>query len=357
MSMIKYITLFAVTATISSFDSLALTISNANNEIADSVAVNSKKKEGHRHFTFDADNPDVHDPVMAYENGRYYLFNTGMGISMLSSDDLKTWHREKNVLDPAPEWAKEPVPAYRGHTWAPDIIKVGDKWYLYYSCSTFGKNISAIGLAINRTLNLERPDYEWKDLGMVIRSQPGINDWNAIDPNVIIDKDGHPWMTFGSFWDGIQLIRLKKDMKTPIGESRTIARKRRRCDIGHKQTEAGANAIEAPFITEKDGWYYLFVSHDYCCKGLKSNYKTVVGRSKKIEGPYLDRDGRDMAQGGGTLIEGPHEKYSGVGHCSVYKFGNRWLFVAHGYDRSKNGASKLVIRDINWDIDGWPSLQ
>ena len=107
---------------------------------------------------------------------------------------------------------------------------------------------------------------------------------------------------------------------------------------------------------EKDGWYYLFVSHDYCCKGLESNYSTVVGRSRRIEGPYLDRDGRDMAHGGGTLVIGPDEKYSGVGHCSVYEFGGRWIFAAHGYDKAKNGASKLVVRDIAWDDEGWPGL-
>lgn len=310
-----------------------------------------KKNDRKPRFRFDASNPDVHDPVMAFEDGRYYLFNTGMGIGVLSSADLKTWKREAKVLDPVPEWAKARVPAYKGHTWAPDIIRVGDRWYLYYSCSTFGKNISAIGVATNRTLNPESPDYRWEDLGMVIQSRPGEDDWNAIDPNVVLDREGNPWMTFGSFWDGIQLVRLSKDMKTPCGESVTIARRRKPCDIG-----GGANAIEAPFIVEKDGWYYLFVSHDYCCKGLESDYKTVVGRSRDIAGPYVGKDGRDMTHGGGTLLIGPDENYSGVGHCSVYKFGDRWLFAAHGYDRKKDGASKLVLRDIEWTADGWPTL-
>ncbi|MCM1489627.1 MAG: family 43 glycosylhydrolase [Muribaculum sp.] len=280
-----------------------------------------------------------------------------MGIGMLSSADLKTWQREKPVLNPTPEWAKDPVPAYRGHTWAPDIIRAGDKWYIYYSCSTFGKNISAIGVATNKTLNPESPDYKWEDLGMVIKSEPGVDDWNAIDPNVVYDENGKPWLTYGSFWDGIQIVGLKKDMKTPVGKSKTIARRRKPCDFGHNGENAGANAIEAPFIVNKDGWYYLFVSHDYCCKGLKSDYKTVVGRSRNIEGPYLDRDGWDMSKGGGTLLIGPSDRYSGVGHCSVYKFGDQWLFAAHGYDKAQNGASKLVLRDIKWDADGWPSLE
>lgn len=231
---------------------------------------------------FDTTNPDVHDPVMAKENGVYYMFTTGMGIDMMSSTDLKTWKQEKAPLDTIPTWPVEFVPGYSGHTWAPDIIKVGDRWYLFYSCSTFYKNISVIGVATNKTLNPESPDYKWVDLGAVIRSQPGINDWNAIDPNIIIDEKGKPWMTFGSFWDGIQIVQLADDMKTTIGSPATIARRRNADVVAHGNETANTNAIEAPFITYNDGWYYLFVSYDYCCKGLSSNYKTAVGRSRNV---------------------------------------------------------------------------
>jgi len=296
-------------------------------------------------------NPDSHDPVMAEENGRYYVFCTGMGIDMLSSDDsMKTWHREAGPLNPMPQWATEYVPAYTGHTWAPDIIKHNGRWYLYYSCSTFGKNISAIGVATNSTLDPRSPDYRWADQGLVIHSEPGKNNWNAIDPNVVIDEQGHPWLTFGSFWDGIQLVRLDDDMQTPIGDPVTIARARNPEDNMRRD-----NAIEAPFLVYKDQWWYLFVSHDYCCRGLDSNYKTVVGRSRDIKGPYLDRDGKAMIESGGTLVAGPDDAFSGIGHCSVYRFGDRWVFAAHAYDKSQNGASKLYLRDINW-LDGWPNL-
>lgn len=307
-------------------------------------------------WKFDALNPDVHDPVMAQENGVYYMFTTGMGIGMMSSTDLKEWKQEKAPLDPIPTWAMEPVPAYKGHTWAPDIIKVGDRWYLYYSCSTFSKNISVIGVATNKTLNPESPDYKWTDLGMVIRSQPGVNDWNAIDPNIIIDENGKPWMTFGSFWDGIQLVRLAEDMKTPIGEPVTIARRRPRESVAHGNESANTNAIEAPFIVHHDGWYYLFVSYDYCCKGLASNYKTAVGRSRSIEGPYVDKEGKPMTECGGEILIGATPEYNGVGHCSVYNMDGKWYFIAHAYDRSRRGASKLFLRELRWQ-DGWPILR
>ena len=217
-----------------------------------------------RGFGFDTKHPDVHDPVMAKgEDGRYYLFMTGMGVGVISSADLKEWKPEPGVLNPIPQWAREAVRGYGGHTWAPDISYHNGQWYLYYSCSTFGKNGSAIGLATNKTLDPTSPQFGWKDQGMVIRSQRGKDDFNAIDPNLVVDDKGNPWLTFGSFWDGIQLVKLsKKDFKTPKGKPVTISRRVGRrlthdelndvaswtVENGRDTIEAGPNAVEAPFI-------------------------------------------------------------------------------------------------------------
>ncbi|MCF0199304.1 MAG: family 43 glycosylhydrolase [Bacteroidaceae bacterium] len=318
-------------------------------------------------FHFDATNPDVHDPVMAREDGVYYIFSTGMRLSSMASDDLMTWRQGPALMPDVPQWATTAVPGYFGHTWAPDIQKVGDTWVLYYSCSTFGKNGSAIGLMTNKTLNPASPDYRWEDQGMVVRSEQHTTPWNAIDPNLLVDKKGRAWLTWGSFWDGIQLVRLAKDLKTPVGSPRTIARRYQRrgmneqvpkedLERAQQAPEAGANAIEAPFIVRAGRYYYLFASWDYCCKGANSNYKTVVGRSKKAEGPYLDRRGRDMASGGGEIVAQRDDRYYGVGHNAVYQFDGQWYFVAHGYSVAHNGASKLIIRKMHFDADGWPVL-
>ena len=195
-----------------------------------------------------------------------------------------------------------------------------------------------------------------EDQGKVIQSQPRIDDFNAIDPNLILDKKGKPWLTFGSFWDGIQLVQLdKKDMKTPVGKPVTIARRRNPESVAHNQPTANSNAIEAPFITYRDGYYYLFVSFDFCCKGISSNYKTAVGRSKKVTGPYLDMNGKPMTETGGSIVVGESERYSGVGHCGVYEMNGKWYIIAHGYDKAKNGASKLFLRELRWD-GGWPTV-
>lgn len=316
--------------------------------------LNDVPKRRHE-IQFDSLNPDVHDPVMAYEDGTYYIYSTGFNLGCMTSADLKTWNRMGPVFANVPQWAVNLIKGYRGHTWAPDICKVGDKWLMYYSCSTFGKNTSAIGLATNTTLNPKSPDYRWEDQGMVISSTRN-DDYNCIDPNLVIDEKGNPWLTFGSFWDGIQLVRLNDDYKTPIGKPVTIARHFNPDAQPEAGIEANNNEIEAPFIIREGKYYYLFASAGLCCRGMRSTYHTIVGRSKKITGPYKDKDGKKMSKGGGTVVAGSDEKYFGVGHNGLCNVNGQWLFVAHGYERALNGASKLVLRKLVFN-NGWPELK
>lgn len=309
------------------------------------------------------DTPFVHDPVMAYEDGVYYLYCTGHGITQMTSTDRQHWTLSREGVLPngkIPVWTHDSVPGFETHIWAPDVVKYRGKWYMGYSCSTFGKNTSAIGLLSNKCLS----DKDgWKDEGCIVASRGNRDNWNAIDPNFIIDEKGKPWMTWGSFWDGIQLIPLDKTMHPKKGaKPQTIAR---RHAIGDASAEpnptskfAGTNAIEAPFIMRHGGYYYLFVSWDYCCRGIKSNYRVAVGRSKNVSGPYLDRDGKPMLEGGGTLLlEGDKKEYEALGHCSAYSFSDGDVFFCHGYSVAKNGASILVQKRIHWTEDGWLTLE
>ncbi len=320
------------------------------------LTADAQAKRRPRHW-FDATCPTVHDPVMAYENGKYYIFATGNGIQVLSSTDMQTWKEEPAVFSKAPQWATELVKGYFGHTWAPDIIKINGLWHLYYSCSTFGKNTSAIGLVVNKTLDPSSPDFKWEDRGLVIQSIPGKTDWNAIDPNIVLDSKGRAWMNWGSFWDGIQLVRLKEDMQTPATAPETISRHYDKDAIDHNTPEANDNSVEAPFIIRRGKYYYLFVSFDYCCRGLNSTYKVAVGRSKKVDGPYKDKNGKKMTKGGGTIIMQGNDEYAGVGHCSVYEFNGKWYIVAHAYSKKHNGASKLLIKELQFDDEGWVTVK
>ena len=309
---------------------------------------------------FQTDQPMVHDPVMAYEDSTYYLYSTGMGIQQMTSRDGKLWTvRRQPVMSVIPQWTRDSVPGFRHHVWAPDVIQWHGRWWLAYSCSTFGKNGSAIGLLSTRKLN----SVLWDDEGCVVSSREKRDNWNAIDPNFVIDDNDQPWLTWGSFWDGIQIVRLDTTMHIAQGEQpRTIAR---RYDPAFKNQSpnptskfAGTNAIEAPFIFKHDGWYYLFVSWDYCCRGSKSNYRVAVGRSRKVAGPYLDRDGKDMLFGGGTVVlEGDKRQFEAAGHCAAYHLDGQDIFICHGYSTDRKGAPVLMQRLIRWTLDGWPQIE
>ncbi len=296
----------------------------------------------------------VHDPVMIRQADTYYLFCTGMGISVWSSKDMKQWNREKPVFDEPPSWAVEAVPGYRGHTWAPDISYHNGRYYLYYSVSAFGKNTSCIGVATNETLDPLSPDYRWVDHGKLIQSVPGRDMWNAIDPQQVTDNDGTPWLVFGSFWDGIKLVKLDQS-RLKVAEPQewhTVAARPR--DYYTDERDAGEGSIEAPFLFKKGGFYYLFMSFDFCCRGLESNYKVMVGRSDKITGPYIDRNGFKLIHGGGTAVLTGNKDWPGVGHNAVYHFDGQDYIICHGYDANDNGKPKLLINRLDWDEEGWP---
>lgn len=299
----------------------------------------------------------VHDPVMIMQADKYYLFCTGFGISVFTSADLKNWKKEKPVFDTAPKWAVEAVPGFKGHIWAPDISYHNGKYYLFYAVSAFGKNTSCIGVTINKTLDPSSPDYKWEDKGKVIQSVPGRDMWNAIDAHLIVDEKKIPWLSFGSFWSGIKLVKMANNL-TSLAEPQewyTIASRPRKFEL--PDSSAGNAAIEAPFIFKKNHYYYLFTSWDYCCRGEKSDYKVVVGRSKKVSGPYLDKNGISMNSNGGSLVvEGDHKQWYGAGHNAVYRFNEQDYIVYHGYDATDKGRSKLIIQLLEWDNEGWPKL-
>ncbi len=309
---------------------------------------------------FVTSNPMVHDPVMAREDGVYHIFATGMGIQRMTSKDRKDWQvKAMPVMTVIPKWTRDSVPGFDKHVWAPDIIRWHNKWWLAYSCSTFGKNGSAIGLL--SAAKLDSPI--WNDEGCIVASRENRDNWNAIDPNFVIDDNDTPWMVWGSFWDGIQIVRLDTTMHVAKGEKpRTLARRyapgTTTAEPNPTSAHAGTNAIEAPFVMKHQGYYYLFVSWDYCCRGSKSNYRVAVGRSKNVDGPYLDKRSNDMLNGGGTvLLEGDKKQYEATGHCAAYSIDGKDIFICHGYSTEMKGAPVLIQREIRWTDDGWPELE
>ena len=314
----------------------------------------------------------THDPVMIKQDDKYYIFATGNGIDVWSSADMKSWTREKPVFALPPTWAVNIMAAYAlsdpsirpfmGHIWAPDISFHNGQYYLYYSVSAFGKNTSCMGLVTNKTLNPSDPDYQWVDHGPVICSRPGIENWNAIDPNLLYGEDGFPYLIWGSFWDGLQIVRLTDDLKRvhPDSKPETIASRKRDVNmpnppsIDDNPVDAGGNAIEAPFVIRKGKYFYFFASIDYCCKGVNSTYKMIYGRSEKILGPYLDKEGKSMRTGGGSILMKGDENWHGVGHNGIATVDDKDYILFHAYDANDEGRSKLRIFELLWDDHDWP---
>lgn len=291
----------------------------------------------------------VHDPVIIRADDTYYLFCTGPGVPVRRSTDLLNWEFSfpASVFPRLPAWGGEAIPGATD-IWAPDISFYNDRYHLYYSVSTFGSNRSAIGLATNATLDPESDDFEWVDQGMVVDSTRADN-YNAIDPNLIVDADGIPWLAFGSFWSGIRMRRLDYETGKPSAEDTTLYWLARRT--------VNSGSVEAPFIIRKDDYYYLFVSFDFCCRGVDSTYRVMVGRSEQITGPYVDREGVEMIQGGGTQVTFPTERWRGPGHNAILQADGVDYIVHHAYDAENRGVFALRIAPLEWDADGWPSLR
>jgi arabinan endo-1,5-alpha-L-arabinosidase len=299
-----------------------------------------------------AANPDpiAHDPTLIKAGAWWYDIITGdiatrTYLPIRRSRDLVHWEFIGTVFRTAPAWVTAELGRTPGDFWAPDITFTHGEFRLYYAASSFGTNNSVIGLATARTLDPGSPDHGWVDHGMVTRTRAGVDTLNAIDPELAVDAAGGQWLAYGSFWDGIAIRKV--DAATGM-----IAAG----DPGPRLIASRLGAsIEGASITRRGGWYYLFASLDFCCRGIDADYRTVVGRSRSITGPYVDAAGTPMLVGGGTEVLRGYNDFRGTGGGDVYSRGGVDLFAQHYYDLADSGTPKLSVRPIVW-AGGWPRL-
>jgi arabinan endo-1,5-alpha-L-arabinosidase len=306
------------------------------------------------------DYPVTHDPSIGREGNNYYVYATTSNAKegqfpIRCSNDLLAWKLCGHIFDRIPAWIHEASPTTRG-LWAPDISFFQGKYHLYYVYSAFGVNTSGIALATNTTLDPKSPLYHWNDEGLVLKSTQS-DDFNAIDPNIVLDKKGQPWLSFGSFWSGIKMRRIDLATGKPSSSDSRIYSLAARAKPEHSEPSkpglpADWQAIEAPFVVHHGGYYYLFVSFDLCCRGRNSTYRTMVGRSKQVTGPYLDRKGIPMLQGGGTALLVANQRWLGPGGESILQRPEGDIIVFHAYD-AITGKPALQISTLTWN-DGWP---
>ena len=288
--------------------------------------------------------PGMHDPsTIVLHDSKFYAYGTGGGLPISISDDGWTWRRAGSLMQALPGGRPGAEVIARGgnNTWAPDVIRSGDKYFVYYSAPGTQPK-AAIGLLVGRTLDPNSPDYKWEDGGPVVWSD-GVEDSNAIDPGVFRDPtNGSLWLTYGS------VLRLHSSRRTESEDRKTS-------ESGQARPVNLAINGEASIMIFRDGWYYLLLTHGSCCAGANSTYNIRMGRSRKVTGPFVDNIGIDMLQGGGKLFLASGGRYIGPGHFGLLDLGDGVQKFSMHYeaDLDRGGISVLDIRPLLW-LDGWP---
>ena len=289
-----------------------------------------------------------HDPAVYSDGQTGTLMGTNCMLCIRSSTEMVNWTNAGNVVNAVPSW----VATATSNTtitdlWAPQITYRSGKYWVYYCASVFGTRTSVIGLATNPTLDRTSSSYKWTDLGEVY-SSVGSTTLNAIDPNLVLDQSGQPWLLFGSWSTGIKMFAIDPTTGMRSTSNTTIYSLAGRSSSGL--------GIEGPTMAWHDGYYYLFTSWDVCCQGVSSTYNTRVVRSASITGPYVDKNGASAAYGtgNGTLWLSRYGRYIGPGGGTCYKQGERDFMVHHYYDGDNSGNAELLFREIVWGDDGWP---
>ena len=159
------------------------------------------------------------------------------------------------------------------------------------------------------------------------------------------DADGNAWLSLGSCWKGLKLAALNKQTGLLLDAKQApiaIA------------ANPPTNILEESYIRHHGEFYYLWESVDHCCRGIASNYRILVGRSKNVRGPYLDFNSRPMLEGGGTLVLASYDSVRGPGSCAIVQAGGREYLIHHEYDAENHGTPTLQIRALSYLADGWP---
>ena len=267
-----------------------------------------------------------------------------------------TWRFGQCLLTDKPDWVDEEVPTNDGAFWAPGFLRPRE---LYYSVSAMlDSGDSCIGRLIAHG---SPPHLTWIDSGEPVTCTfaPEYDSYpapNSIDPDAFIDEHGDPYLVYGG---GHIYV-------TALESATGLQRNEQWWEPMHAEHSLVASPnedgewIEAPYIHYRSGFYYLFANWGDCCRGLASTYTIVVGRSRQPMGPFRDRNGNDMREGGGSPFLETSGDQIGPGHAGIFSYidvdGNpKDVFTYHFYDRSRQGASWVAARRLRW-VDGWPLL-
>ena len=281
------------------------------------------------------------DPAPLVRDGNtYYYYSTGQGILARSSTDMSHWSNGPAIFSTPPSWTTQDVPGFSGTFWAPDVEYFNGLYHLYYAVSTFGSQVSAIGMATSPTLNPSDANYAWIDHGPVIESRSG-SAYNTIDPSVVTRPDGSMWMSFGSYWTGIYQEQLNPSTGMLLNPNSAPI---------HLAQRAGSDtSIEASYQYYRGGYYYLFTNWS-----SGTTYNVRMGRSTSVNGPFVDQAGVALLNGGGTLFLSPRGNYLGPGQVGIYSENGK-DYVSYFYNAANNGVDTYALQNLYWTSDNWPT--
>lgn len=301
----------------------------------------------------------IHDPAIIRQGTNYYTLSTdggqaGGNLPIFCSSDQINWKRCGQVFTSPPPEVLAVFPALTS-LWAPDVSFFNGLYHVYYAASGFGGNHSLIGLATSPTMNPTDPNYKWTDQGIVLSSQTTDN-FNAIDPTILVDTDSsgnltHVWMTYGSFWNGIDQREINPATGMLSTTNTTVVNLATRPAVQN-------NPVEGPSLVKRNGYYYLFASFNYCCNSsyTSDNYEIVVGRSTSPQGPFVDQSGVSMLNGGGTVLLATSGEFTAPGGETVLidPTGGD-LITFHALSNNQNGLDYLFVNQLTWPND-WPLI-
>lgn len=299
---------------------------------------------------------DFPDPtVVRAKNGTFYTYATG--CKMLSSTNFVKWTKQSDPIS-RPTWNDSTYTENGSKKtdyyslWACDVSYLDGKYYMQYASALWGNGYrTGIGVAVGDS------PTKFTDAGKLFRSTE-IGVWNSIDPCFYQEKD-KKYIIWGSFHD-ICIAELEDDglaVKNfkPINNPNDAGKQKRFSGA----TKIAGGAFEGPMIHKRGKYYYLFCSVGSCCEGANSTYKTVVGRSTSLKGPYVNKTGGDMKYDNYQTIIRGNDRWRGPGHNSEVVTddeGQDWLLY-HCYDMNNGCNGRLLLLDkINW-VNDWPEIE
>jgi arabinan endo-1,5-alpha-L-arabinosidase len=296
---------------------------------ADVVAIQQSAPEAPELLSLSGD-LEVSDPAAIFDEDTYWIFSSGSRLAIRVSNDLKDFRRLGDAFDALPAWVAEEVPDADSF-WSPDVAFFGGRYHLYFAVSTVDSSQSCIGHATSERLGVAG---SWLDDGPVICSSAD-SDWNAIDPSVLVEQDRF-WLVMGSHRTGIKLIELDETGRRASSDLMPLAARPEQA------------MIQAPAISRRGDYYYLFASWN---EG--DDHRLMMGRASRVRGPYLDRDGLDLLEGGGSLLLESDEAFRGPGSNDVLFVGEQAYHFYDAYDVADDNRRVLRIATLSWERD-WP---